>query len=77
MFDEATSALDAESEKLVQDAIQKVSADATVLAIAHRISTIKDSDNIFVISDGRVTEEGDFSTLMDKRGLFFQLNQEN
>jgi ATP-binding cassette subfamily B (MDR/TAP) protein 1 len=77
MFDEATSALDAESEKLVQDAINRVSAEATVLAIAHRISTIKDSDVIFVIEDGKVCEEGDFSSLLNKRGVFFKLNQEN
>lgn len=64
MFDEATSALDTESEKIVQDALNKISKQSTSLTIAHRISTIVDSDVIFVIKDGRVVEQGTYDALI-------------
>lgn len=56
LFDEATSALDTESEKIVQDALNKISKNNTSLSIAHRIATIIDSDVIFVIKNGKVQE---------------------
>ena len=56
LFDEATSALDTESEKIVQDALNKISQNSTSLSIAHRIATIIDSDVIFVIKNGKVQE---------------------
>ena len=74
-FDEATSALDTQSEKLVQDALNKLAADSTSLAIAHRISTIRDCDVIFVIKDGKVVEQGNYDKLQSNRGEFFLLNQ--
>lgn len=74
LFDEATSALDGESEKVVQDALNKISKGSTSLTIAHRISTIKDSDVIFVISKGRVTEFGTYEQLMNMKGEFYEIN---
>ena len=62
-FDEATSALDTQSEKLVQDALNKLATNSTSLAIAHRISTIRDCDVIFVIKDGKVVEHGTYDVL--------------
>lgn len=75
-FDEATSALDTQSEKLVQDALNKLAEQSTSLTIAHRISTIIDSDVIFVIKEGKVIEQGTYDSLMSKRGEFFVLNKE-
>lgn len=75
LFDEATSALDGESEKIVQDALDKISKGSTTLTIAHRISTIKDSDVIFVIGGGgTVIEKGTYKQLMDKEGEFYNIN---
>jgi ATP-binding cassette subfamily B (MDR/TAP) protein 1 len=76
MFDESTSALDTASEKIVQDALNKLSAQKTSLAIAHRISTIKDSDVIFVIEGGKVVEQGKFDELLARKGAFYQLNKD-
>lgn len=75
MFDEATSALDTESEKIVQEAINHVSAGQTSLTIAHRISTIKDSDVIFVIDQGKVAEQDTYDGLMNSKGLFYHLTK--
>lgn len=77
LFDEATSALDTESEKVVQDALNKISSNSTSLSIAHRISTIIDSDVIFVIKNGCVVEQGTYQELMDKRGEFYSINSDN
>ena len=74
MFDEATSALDTESEKIVQDALDKISKQSTSIAIAHRISTIKNSDVIFVAKSGYIVEQGTYDQLMQKRGEFYQIN---
>ena len=75
LFDEATSALDTESEKIVQDALNKISQNNTSLTIAHRIATIIDSDVIFVIKNGKVMEQGTYKQLMDRKGEFFLINQ--
>ena len=74
MFDEATSALDTESEKIVQDALDKISQQSTSISIAHRISTIKNSDVIFVAKDGYIVEQGTYDELMIKKGEFYQIN---
>lgn len=63
ILDEATSALDPESERLVQDAVDRAKAGRTVILVAHRLSTIKSADRIAVISDGRVVEQGSFAQL--------------
>lgn len=63
ILDEATSALDPESERLVQDAVDRAKVGRTVILVAHRLSTIKTADRIAVISDGRVVEHGTFAQL--------------
>jgi ATP-binding cassette subfamily B (MDR/TAP) protein 1 len=55
-LDEATSALDAENEKIVQESLDQIMKGKTSLCVAHRISTIKDSDQIFIIEDGKLVE---------------------
>ncbi|XP_071104467.1 mitochondrial potassium channel ATP-binding subunit-like [Haliotis cracherodii] len=73
ILDEATSALDAESERIVQEALDKVIKGRTVLVIAHRLSTIRDADVIAVVSHGKIVEMGSHSKLKEKRGLYWEL----
>ena len=73
LFDEATSALDSNSEKVVQNAIEKIWGSHSSLTIAHRFSTIKNCDTIFVIEKGKVAEKGSYDELMMKKGIFFGL----
>lgn len=74
ILDEATSALDAESESMVQEALNRCSRDRTVLVIAHRLSTVKNADRIAVIEKGIVTETGTHDTLMlNENGLYYKL----
>ncbi|CAD8161006.1 unnamed protein product [Paramecium pentaurelia] len=75
LLDEATSALDAASEQLVQDSLNKLMEGKTTVAIAHRISTIKDSDMIYVFKDGKIVEEGNYQCLTNRRGAFYSLEQ--
>jgi ATP-binding cassette, subfamily B, bacterial len=71
ILDEATSALDSESESLVQDAIDVLSKDRTVIVIAHRLSTLRAVDRLVVLDEGRVVEEGDWDTLVHRPGGAF------
>ncbi len=73
ILDEATSALDTQSEKLVQEAITKLMENRTSLVIAHRLSTIQRADNIIVIKDGIIAEQGRHDELMQRGGLYKQL----
>ncbi|XP_062310518.1 ATP-binding cassette sub-family B member 9 [Osmerus eperlanus] len=75
ILDEATSALDAESEHLVQQALNGIMRQHTVLVIAHRLSTVERADNIIVIDRGCVVEQGPHSQLMASQGLFYKLVQ--
>lgn len=70
LFDEPSSALDSESEKVVMEAIERLSAEKTVIVISHRISTIKDFDNIIVLQDGKVVEEGTHAELLNRGGVY-------
>lgn len=73
ILDEATSALDTESEKLVQDAIEKLMQNRTSLVIAHRLSTVLNADEILVLQKGQIAERGTHAELMQKEGLYFKL----
>lgn len=70
LLDEATSALDAESEYLVQDAMDSLMQGRTVLVIAHRLSTVKSADTVAVISDGQIAESGTHEELLNKDGIY-------
>jgi len=72
-FDEATSALDNESQKLVQDAIYKISKEKTIIMIAHRLSTIIDVDEIFVLDKGSIVEKGTHKELLLAKGYYYNL----
>ena len=73
LLDEATSALDAESEKLVQDALDHLMQDRTTIVIAHRLATVRSADRIIVMDQGRIVEEGDHVTLSAAGGLYARL----
>lgn len=75
ILDEATSALDTESEKLVQDALNKLMANRTSLIIAHRLSTIQHADEILVLEDGKIVERGHHEGLLNQGGLYHKLCQ--
>jgi ABC-type multidrug transport system fused ATPase/permease subunit len=73
VFDEATSALDSTNERLVQDAIIQSTKDKISLVIAHRLSTVRNSDLILVINEGTLLESGDHETLMENDSLYAEL----
>ena len=75
LLDEATSALDSQNEKIVQDSLDKIMIGKTALVIAHRISTIMDADEILVFGNGRIVERGNYSDLIDQKGVFYKYSQ--
>ena len=72
-MDEATSSLDTESEKLVQQAIEQLMKDRTVLVIAHRLSTVVNADKIVVLKDGKIVEIGTHNELLRQKGQYRKL----
>lgn len=74
ILDEATSALDTESERLVQDALNKLMKSRTSLVIAHRLSTIRNADMIHVLREGKIIESGNYTELLNKDGEFKKLH---
>lgn len=73
LLDEATSALDTESEKIVQAALEKVKSGRTTIAVAHRLSTIKDADLIIVFARGKIVETGTHQALLSTRGVYYEM----
>ena len=70
IFDEATSALDSKSEKAILAALKEISQDHTTLVIAHRLSTIIDADEILVLENGRIVENGNHDALLERKGIY-------
>lgn len=73
ILDEATASIDTHTERLVQAALKKVLKGRTSLVIAHRLSTIRDADRIFVLSGGRLVEEGSHDELIARQGAYYNL----
>ena len=74
LLDEATSALDTESERMVQQALERLAEGRTVVAIAHRLSTIVNADHIVVMEGGRIVEQGNHAELFAKNGYYRRLH---
>ena len=75
ILDEATSALDNTTEILIQQALDELCKGRTTLVVAHRLSTIKNADEIAVVSDGKITELGTHEELMERKGMYYDLYQ--
>ncbi|MFA6933100.1 MAG: ABC transporter ATP-binding protein, partial [Bacteroidales bacterium] len=73
LLDEATSALDTESERLVQESLEKLMKGRTTLVIAHRLSTILKSDKIIVMENGKIAEQGTHHSLLSQNGIYSKL----
>ncbi len=73
ILDEATSSVDTRTERLIEVGMDKIMEDRTVFVIAHRLSTVRNSDNIVVLEGGEIIEEGDHQTLIDQGGKYYQL----
>ncbi len=73
ILDEATAALDTETEKLIQDSLNKLTENRTVFAIAHRLSTLRNADKLLVLDKGRVAEFGSHTELLENRGIYYKL----
>jgi subfamily B ATP-binding cassette protein MsbA len=74
ILDEATSSLDTESERLVQDALFKLMKNRTSVVIAHRLSTVRDADEICVLHEGEIVERGKHEQLLEKQGVYKRLH---
>ncbi|MDH3324915.1 MAG: ABC transporter ATP-binding protein/permease [Candidatus Peregrinibacteria bacterium] len=77
IFDEATSALDNTNEAIIQKNIENIFSDKTIITIAHRLTTLKNSDKIFVFNKGQIAQEGNFKNLSQKEGLFKEFLNQN
>ena len=73
ILDEATSSIDAHSEKLIQDATEKITKNRTSIIIAHRLATIQKADKIIVMDQGKIVEQGTHAELLEKKGYYSNL----
>jgi ABC-type multidrug transport system fused ATPase/permease subunit len=73
VLDEATSSIDGETELLIQNALEKIAKEQTMLVVAHRLSTIQHADNIIVLHHGRLVEQGPHENLLAGGGLYWRL----
>lgn len=73
LLDEATSALDVQSERVVQEALERIMVGRTTVMVAHRLNTIKTVHTIAFVNEGKVMEHGSYTQLMNKRGAFYNL----
>ena len=73
IFDEATSALDNESERIVQESLDRLAVGRTTFIIAHRLSTIRNADKILVLTEKGIEETGTHEELLSKRGVYYKL----
>jgi ATP-binding cassette subfamily B protein len=74
VFDEATSSLDYESEKAIQIAMSNIQGTRTTIIIAHRLSTVREADQIVVLDKGRIVEVGNHYQLLEQRGIYYRLH---
>lgn len=72
-FDEATNSLDANNERIIMQNLKQVFKGKTVVIVAHRLSTVKDADNIIVLNNGRLTEQGTHDKLTKQKGEYYNL----
>ena len=75
ILDEATSALDNATEMLIQESLEKLSEGRTTIVVAHRLSTVKNADEIAVVENGVIVEQGNHDELMNKQGADYRLSQ--
>ena len=75
VLDEATSSVDTETEIWIQEAVERLMTDRTSIVIAHRISTIRNSDRIIVLHKGEIREIGSHEDLMEEKGIYYRLHQ--
>jgi ATP-binding cassette subfamily B (MDR/TAP) protein 1 len=75
LLDEATSALDTESERIVQQALENAARGRTTIAVAHRLSTVQDADQLFVLDGGRIVERGTHGELLKRKGRYYEMCQ--
>ncbi len=73
VFDEATTSLDANNESIILSNIQRNFKNKTIVVVAHRLSSIKNADNIIVLKNGNIVEHGDYKTLIKNKAEFFKL----
>ncbi|KAM0454494.1 hypothetical protein ACHAPV_008365 [Trichoderma viride] len=73
LLDEATSSLDPENEKLVQEALERASKGRTMVVVAHKLSTVRNADVIFVFGDGKILEKGSHSELLERKGVYWRM----
>jgi ATP-binding cassette, subfamily B (MDR/TAP), member 1 len=73
LLDEATSNLDSETEKAIQEVFERTRRRRTIVWVAHRLATVQNADIIYVLGDGRVLESGNHSSLLKKRGVYYQM----